>query len=117
MYPRIVFRRWLATLLLVLAASPLTAPFQTWHVTTPHGTATGMAAPAVVLTTGISIDAGSLVGPPRKGARVTSVSELLPVLCGEQQVETSSDAACVVQALDSTSPPQHYSPRITVLRL
>ncbi|MGE0702621.1 MAG: hypothetical protein AB7P22_01655 [Vicinamibacterales bacterium] len=112
-----MIRRWLAILLLVLAASPLTAPFQTWHVTGAGDTGAGIAAPVVSLTPSASTDAGSLVGPPRKGAWITSANDLQPVVCGQQPLETSSDAVCVVQSSDSISPPQRYSPLLTVLRL
>ena len=60
-----MFRKWIAVVLLVLAASPVTAPFQTFVV--GHATANNDLVPAVhtmVICASNESDPGSLLVPP-----------------------------------------------------
>ncbi len=78
-----MFRKWIAVVLLVLAASPVTAPFQTFVV--GHATANNDLVPAVhtmVICASNESDPGSLLVPPvrTQPGHLTVVPHVDPVV-------------------------------------
>ncbi|MGE0704831.1 MAG: hypothetical protein AB7F99_10175 [Vicinamibacterales bacterium] len=111
-----MLRRAIAFIVLLLAASPFTAPFQTWHLTTSQ--AADQTARNVELKT------------VRIEPEVVSPGSLVPTLRSEQPVDRDCES---IEELALVSPPSRisrpndvppaagppgpYSPHLTVLRL
>lgn len=110
-------RRWIAVVVLILATSPLTAPFQTYDIGKPG---VGSDAAPIALTTVTStpngIDPGSLVPPlSTQPGRLNVVPDLRLIVT--HFAASSQDARLAPRVVTPTWSPGADPPFFTVLRL